>query len=218
MLLDHNTAFADHRPVRTRQAAESPRARPLSPRLPLPPRTEISALPDGTMLETRDGWRAVETLGPGDAVATLDGGFAMLTGLRRRRLAPGRMRHWRIPAGTFNTCSDLRLSAGQHIALAGPECDRLFGAPCVLAPIATMAGFRGIAPLTGLARAEATELRFASEEIVYAQTGALLHVPSGGATSFFRTLGYGETRALLSLMNGAHCGFDPYGFAPALAA
>ncbi|MBJ6373300.1 Hint domain-containing protein [Sedimentitalea arenosa] len=209
MLLNHSQAFASFLPsdIAPRKPAQT-----------MPRRVELSAVKDGTMLETPTGWRRVEELSAGDQVYTLDGGFTELTGTRSHRLAPGTARMMHVPAGALNNCSDLILTAGQHVAMIEPECETLFGAPCVLVPAAAMAGFRGIHALTAFGETTATELTFDTEEIVYAQTGALLHVASGTTDPFFRTLGYGETRALLTMLNGGHLALDPIGFAPALAA
>lgn len=205
MLLNHSQDFAQFLPSDISA----------QPGLPLPKRVEISAFRAGTLLETPSGWRPAESLKTGDQVFTLDGGFAQITGIRRH-VTPARALH--VPAGSLNNCSDMTLTSGQHVAMLEPECETLFQTPCVLVPAAAMIGFRGIAAKNGYADAEVTELRFATEEVVYAQTGALIHVPSGVTDPFFRTLGYGETRALLAMMNGGHCGLDHEGFAPALAA
>lgn len=209
MLLNHSQAFAQFQTTENADVTPAPA---------LPKRVEISAFKDGTMVETRNGWRPVEELEIGDQVYTLDGGFTELTGIRTHRLPAGSTRMIHVPAGCLNTCSDLILTAGQHVALIEPECDTLFQAPCVLVPAAAMTGFRGITAFNSMRDTTATELTFSTEEIVYAQTGALLHVSSGVSDPFFRTLGYGETRALLALMNRGHCGLDPQGYAPALAA
>jgi hypothetical protein len=209
MLLNHSQAFAQFLP--TDIVAQTPV-------LPLPKREETSAFRAGTLLETPSGWCSVETLKTGDEVYTLDGGFTEITGIRTHALPAGSTRAIHVPAGVLNNCSDLVLTAGQHVALIEPECETLFQTPCVLVPAAAMTGFRGITALTGFGEMTATELTFATEEIVYAQTGALIHVPSGTTDPFFRTLGYGETRALLTMLNGGHLALDPHGYAPAQAA
>ncbi|MCB1314045.1 MAG: Hint domain-containing protein [Sedimentitalea sp.] len=209
MLLNHTQAFADFQPAKSTLLARA---------VPMPKRTEISAFTAGTMLETEAGWTPANAIKPGDKVYTLDGGFAEVTDVITRQIASGTVQHWHVPATALNNCSDLLLTAGQHIAMIEPEVETLFQTHCVLVPVAAMAGFRGIRPVTGYSGAQATELRFDSEEIVYAQTGTLLHVSAGETEPFFRTLNYGETRALLSLMNRGHCAPDPRGFAPSLAA
>lgn len=209
MFLNHSQAFAQFLPANITEKA---------PVLPMPKRQEVSAFRSGTMLETPSGWRPVETLAKGDQVYTLDGGYAELTGIRTHRVAAGSARAIHVPAGSLNNCSDMMLTAGQHVALVEPECETLFQTPCVLAPAAAMCGFRGISSISGYSDIEATELCFATEEIVYAQTGALIHVPSGVSEPFFRTLSYGETRALLAMINRGHIALDPLGFAPAVAA
>ncbi|MBK0326832.1 Hint domain-containing protein [Rhodobacteraceae bacterium F11138] len=209
MFLNHGQDFAQFVPADT---AAKPQA------LPMPERRDVSTFKAGTMLETPSGWKTVETLAVGDQVYTLDGGFAELTRIRKHRVTAGAARAIHVPAGSLNNCSDMMLTTGQHVALLEAECETLFQAPCVLAPASALCGFRGITSVSGYSDIETTELTFANEEIVYAQTGALIHVPSGVTKPFFRTLGYGETRALLALLNRGHCGLDPMGFAPAQAA
>ena len=69
MFLNHSQDFAQFQPT---DIAANP------PALSFPKRAEISALKDGTMLETPTGWKPVETLQKGDQVYTLDGGFDII--------------------------------------------------------------------------------------------------------------------------------------------
>ena len=217
MLLSHDKDFTEFRPATTEHLPELALPATDATTPGLPPRYEIDAFTAGTMVETEAGWRVVDSLKAGDRVATLDGGVAEVKSVVSRP-APSTCRLWHIPAGSLNNCSDLRLASGQHVALTDPEVETLFDTHCVLVPVAAMAGFRGIQPLTCFDLAPMTRLEFDTEEIVFTQTGTLVHVPTPSADPFFRTLAYGETRALLSLINGGHCAPDAQGFAPAQAA
>jgi hypothetical protein len=190
MLLNHEKTFADFAPIA--QAAT-------------PPATMLSA---ATMLETKDGWQPAQALRAGDRVQTLDGGLAALTGVETIAPPAGtRMIH--LPAGSVDNCADMVLPGDQHLALSGPACERLFDASFVLARVSALVGFRGIAQATDLTPAGLIHLQMASEELICAQTGALIHVagPDRG-DAYFRTLTYGETRALLALMARGHCAPD----------
>jgi hypothetical protein len=196
MLMNHTQAFADAFPAALA---------PLFPRRSNPANSVLA----GTRLETPNGWRDVETLRPKDRVATLDGGFAPLVSVRRQIQARAET-DWLLPAGSMNNCSDLTVVGGQNLAFFDPACNRLFQTDCVLAPVNAMAGFRGIRPAPITPAAHTFALTFADEEIIYAQTGALLHVPAPAPAGdgFFRTLSYGETRALLMLMDTSQYGPD----------
>lgn len=187
MLLSHDTAFA-------RFAAVTPALTPAVP-----------GLPAGTLLETETGWSAIEDIRAGDRVATIDGGFCKVTAAHAVTAAPAPL--WCIPGGTLGTCSDLLLPEGHFLALNGPDCRRLFGLPTVLAPVAALAGFAGIhkrpaAPLPAHA------LRFAEEEVVWAQTGARILMPGETPARHFHRLDYGQTRALLMLRSGGNLAPD----------
>jgi hypothetical protein len=77
-------------------------------------------------------------------------------------------------------------------------------------PVTALAGYRCIRPSAAQPETPVTELTFENEEIIYAQSGSLLMCPAadGASDGLFRTLGYGETRALLTLISGAHVGPD----------
>ncbi|MHA6264035.1 Hint domain-containing protein [Arenibacterium sp. CAU 1754] len=213
MFLNHTQEFAAFETATLTPRTTEPQ------RPPMPRRREISAFLSGTMLETPTGWRPVDDLHQGDRVYTLDGGFATLQAATRRTLPAGPHQQWHVPTGSLGNCCDLTLSAGQYVVLHQSPQHALFEDPFVLAPIAAMSGFAGIAPVAGYRPVTATQLFFDDEEIVYAQTGSLLHVPTLSADkAFFRKLSYGETRAILSVIAKGHCALDPHGFAPAHAA
>ncbi|MFL4470883.1 hypothetical protein ACERZ8_13685 [Tateyamaria armeniaca] len=168
-----------------------------------------SSLPDHTAtlsaqtkLETPRGWASVDALSVGDRVATMDGGFATITAISHpKRRAP----LVQVPGGVLSTCSDISLPADAHIALTPPA--RLSQAPVVSAPIKALSGWNGIRP-TLFAGPDLATLHFADEEMIYAQTGLLIHAFDARTDSFFPTLNYGDTRALLALMDGKMPGPD----------
>ena len=161
----------------------------------------VCALDAATLLETPQGWRNAATITVGDVVATLDGGFAKVT-RTGRRIEIGRMLH--VPHGALDNCTDLLLPEDQHVAL----CTDLHEAPYVLARVGDMVGFRGIRPVPQATGHLTVTLGFYEEEIVFAQTGALIHAPAAANTSYFKRLPYGETRATLILLQNGLCGPD----------
>ncbi|WP_147105939.1 hypothetical protein [Tateyamaria sp. syn59] len=176
MFLNHDTAFAHVTPVAA---------------------TRISAtLTAHTLLETEAGWRSVDALQAGDAVATLDGGFAEITAITKPdRAAP--LVH--IPGGVLSTCSDISLPADAHIALHAPA--GWSDAPVVSIPVKALSGWRGVRP--SLFRApDLAQLHFADEEMIYAQSGLLIHAAPSHGDSFFPRLDYGNARAMLAASAG----------------
>lgn len=158
----------------------------------------------GTRVETPDGWRRVDGLSAGDAIATRDGGFARIVSLTAAAVPTT---PWLVPGGALDNCSDLILPATTAVALRRPRAMRSHLAPLLLAPVETLAGFRGIRPAPAAAR-PMIALGFESEELVYAQTGALIHAAPHGGAPFYETLDYGTVRALITLSQQGFTGPD----------
>ncbi|KIC48535.1 hypothetical protein [Tateyamaria sp. ANG-S1] len=176
MFLNHDAAFADITPIAA---------------------ARISAtLTAHTMLETDAGWRTVDALKAGDAVATLDGGFAEITAITKPdHGAP--LVH--IPGGVLSTCSDVSLPADAHIALHAPA--GWSDAPVVSAPVKALSGWRGVRPSL-FHGPDLAELHFADEEMIYAQSGLLIHAAPSTGDTFFPRLDYGNARAMLAASAG----------------
>lgn len=179
MFLNHDTAFADITPI-TEIAA-----------------SQISAtLSAHTLLETECGWSSVDALQAGDCVSTLDGGFAQITAITKpNRAAP--LVH--IPGGVLSTCSDIALPADAYIALHTPA--RWIDHPVVSVPVKALSGWRGIRP-TLFNGPDLTQLHFADEEMIYAQSGLLVHAAPTVGETFFPKLNYGDARAMLAMSAG----------------
>jgi hypothetical protein len=176
----------------------------------LPALPVTSGLAAGTPVETRNGWRAVETLRPGDAVQTLDGGLARIAAMDRTWLLPAMQGAvLDLPGGAFGNCADLTLLPDQHLLLDLDPADApMVGLPdalAVLMPAQAFEGYRGITRRTVRAPLEVVTLMFAEEELVWAASGLLLHCPAvrDGAGSLpqgdiFPCLGAPATRRLLA--------------------
>lgn len=160
----------------------------------------------GTLVETARGWQPIEALRIGDAIHTLDGGLARILGLDRRALSPEvETALVMIPGGTFDACSDLLLLPGQHILLDTLDDDDLGGAAFTLLPAVALAAASGIRRHRLQSPVEIVTPLFADEEIVYANSGVLLHCPgiTDGAgrypeDSFFPRLDAARARAFLA--------------------
>ncbi len=174
------------------------------------PEQHATTLCSDTLLETEHGWRPVHALQPGDRVHSVDGGLVPITSVTPRPHDGEAL--WHVPAQALNNCSDMWLTDAQHVALSGTDCERLYGTPYVLAPVSALSGYRGIRP-EARASQSLIDLACEHEEILFAQTGALLHVTGPGQAPFFRRLSYGETRAILTLLSCGHVQPDPVRFA-----
>lgn len=159
----------------------------------------------GTLVETATGWRGVETLRLGDLVQTLDGGLAKVLGVDRRALRPELAQALiALPGGVLDACCDALLLPGQHLAIDTLADPAHPDAAFALIPALALEGhggtrryaLRGIEVITPL---------FATEEILWANSGLLLHCPgiADGAQSrpegdFFPRLAIPAARALLA--------------------
>lgn len=180
MFTRHSTDFA---PEYTRAAAHA---------APGALRGAMVSLLADTMLECTRGWCAVQDLRPSDTIATLDGGFVPLAWVRRA--LPGAVLH--IQAGSLGNCSDLHLPADARIGLAAPADFEAATTDMLSVPLRAFEGLRGIrkAPLDSPL---CYTIGLASEEMIWAQTGMLVHARPLTAP-FFHALSAAETRALLA--------------------
>ena len=159
----------------------------------------------GTLVETAAGWQPIETLRRGDCVQTLDGGLAKILHLDRRLLQP----EWEtplllLPGGQYDACSDLVLLAGQHLLIDTLDDSACEGAPFALLPAQALLGSAARRHRVATPLAIITPM-FADEEVIYANTGVLLHCPgiTDGANrypedSFFPRLDAPRARAFLA--------------------
>jgi hypothetical protein len=150
-----------------------------------------------TMVETAQGWTAIADLTAGDAVATLDGGFVPLAWVGDTQPVVDALF---VPARALNNCSDIILPAE---TLVGIEAPLHFDAKSdhVSLPLAALEGLRGICKSD--AALQFRTLGFASEEMIWAQTGMLVHARPM-ADGFFQTLRLAEARRLVSLVDAGH--------------
>ena len=145
----------------------------------LPVTTGLAA---GTPVETRQGWRAVETLRPGDAVQTLDGGLARIAAMDRTWLLPAMQGSvLDLPGGAFGNCGAVTLLP-DHLLLLDLCPDDMTGdlpdALGALMPALSLEGRRGITRRKMRAPLLVVTLMFAEEELVWAASGLLLHCPA----------------------------------------
>lgn len=139
----------------------------------------------GTKVATPNGWRGVEAIAPGDRVLTFDGGMQPVLDVQCHivHLTPGTATHlWpmHVPAGALGNRTDMWLLAEQSVLVESDTAEEVFGDPFALIPAMALEGVRGIDRVAPPARFEVIVLRFAEDEIVFANVGALFHCPKGG--------------------------------------
>lgn len=152
-----------------------------------------------TLLDTTQGWCAAQDLTPGMELRTLEGGTARLNW----RSKSGTCKHaFLIPEGALNNCSDLILPEATFVGLNTPEGTALTEAPYIAAPLRAFEGLRGIRRLP-THRPATYDLGFEAEEMLWAQTGTLLHARPMAET-FYDSLSFADTRALVALLDAGH--------------
>ena len=160
----------------------------------------------GTMVETATGWRGVETLRMGDRVQSLDGGLAKVLGVDRRTLrAEMGQALIAVPGGAFDACSDLQVLPGQHLLLDTLGDKALPDDAFALIPALALEGCDGCTRRHAVRDIEVITPMFATEEIIWANSGLLIHCPgiaTGAghrpASDFFPRLDVMQARALLA--------------------
>lgn len=160
----------------------------------------------GTLVETASGWQPVETLAIGMKVQTLDGGLSRILGLDRRILrACADTALIRLQGGSHDACSDLALMPGQHLLIDTLADAEYPDEVAVLIPAAALIGRAGASRHFPTRAVEIITPMFAEEEVVWANSGVLLHCPaiSTGAgrrpdSGFFTRLETPAARSLLA--------------------
>lgn len=166
----------------------------------------------GTLVETAAGWRQVEMLRVGDHVQTYDGGLRQLRQIDRAYYGAADGAYplqgvLHVPAGALDNCDDLLVMPEQKLLIESQLAADLLGELAVLIPASALEGFRGITRQAPKALIEAVTLGFENEEVVYANSGLLLHCATKD-TGFFTELDDGRARALLSLLNARSDALD----------
>ena len=158
-----------------------------------------------SLVETSDGWKPAGTLGRGARVQTWDGGLCAVTQVARRHLWPAagaELVH--VPGGVLDSCSDLWLMPGQAVLIAQRVVEEVLEAAAALVPARDLAGFRGIS-LRPLARpVELISLSFATTEVVYVNSGAMIYCPSAAhpaaPSDYYPRLDRERAKAMLALI------------------
>ncbi|WP_368188101.1 Hint domain-containing protein [Aestuariibius sp. HNIBRBA575] len=143
------------------------------------PHDRQPGLMSGAMVETDCGWKAIEQVQVGDVLCTFDGGLRAVRDIIRDDVPAAQ--HVHIPGGVLGSDADLTVLPDQYILLTGSLAETRFKLPAVLMEARKLVGEFGIELSRSDATAHATTLVFDEEEVIWANTGLLLHCP-GQAT------------------------------------
>lgn len=137
----------------------------------------------GTKVATRQGWREVEALAPGDDVLTFDNGVQKITEIRRftvwsttHDVNPER---WplHVPVGALGNANHMTLMPDQPVMIESDAAEDYYGDAFALILAGALDGFRGIERITPPCRTDVVCLHFAADQMVYTNGGALFLCP-----------------------------------------
>lgn len=146
----------------------------------------MSGIVAGTRVATAMGWRDVAALQAGDMVLTFDGGLQPLVAVRRRPMWHGEgqvpQHFWplHVPTGALDNAAAMLVLPRQGVMLESDLAEDVLGDPFALIPAAALEGARGIERVCPDARIEAVTLEFETDQVVFAERGALLFCPASG--------------------------------------
>lgn len=138
----------------------------------------------GTQVATEHGWRNVEALQQGDQVLTFDAGLQTLRSMSRSWSFANHgttpMRHWPlfVPAGVLGNDAAMTLLPEQSVMVESDLGEAMFDDPFVLIPALALDGYRGIERRNPHRPIEVVVLHFETEQLVFANVGALFHCPA----------------------------------------
>lgn len=179
---------------------------------------ESTGILAGTKVATSIGWRPVEAIAAGDLVLTFDGGLLPVKQVVRRQFWTDESdpADWplKVPAGALGNRGDMYVLPRQLILVESDTAEAVLGDPFALIPAAALDGFRGITTVRPGEVIEAIELQFESEEIVYANIGALFLAPAAGdllsqRESTYAPLGLEQANFLVDCLAEEDRGYVP---------
>jgi hypothetical protein len=146
----------------------------------------------GSRVATPGGWRAVESLSPGDIVLTFDHGAQPLQEVHHVSMAlpvgEWPVVHWplQLPQGVLANHDTLRVLPGQLILIESDIAETMFGDPFALIPARALEPWRGIMPCPPHLSETAYLPVFDKEQLVYVNGGVLMHCPAMATQDYMR--------------------------------
>ena len=138
----------------------------------------------GTLIATEQGWQPVELVQVGCDMLTFDNGAASVLTIDRHILwcgqgvCPKSMWPLAVPAGVLGNRRAMLLLPDQNVMLESDLAEMLFGDPFALVPAVALQGYRGISRVCPHGAIEIISLRFAEDQLVYANGAGVLHCGS----------------------------------------
>ena len=145
---------------------------------------ELTGIITGTRVASRAGWCPIENVEAGSEVLTFDAGFQEVRSIERTPLWSSEMpcpQHaWplEVPAGVLGNRDTLQLMPDQSILIEIDAAEDLFGDPFALIPVRALEGHCGVTRVMPATPRFVTTLRFDTEQIVFANSGAMFLCPS----------------------------------------
>ncbi|MER5171696.1 Hint domain-containing protein [Thioclava sp. GXIMD2076] len=165
---------------------------------------KTEGLCEGTLVLTKFGWRAVETLQADDEVMTFDHGYRPLRRIARSlSLAgsadcPDHGQLVAVPAQALGNRDAIVLQPNQYVMIESDMAEDAFGDPFVLVPAHALTGYRGIARADTAQRLSVYTLQFADDEVIYVNGAGLVHC-GGTSTAGLEQLIGGNLPSYISL-------------------
>ncbi len=139
---------------------------------------------NGSRVATQLGWRPVEAVTVGDRVMTFDNGMQKVVAVTRNvhfasdDTMPEFASPIRVPVGAIGNDHPMTLLPCQCVMIESDAAEELTGDPFALVQARALVGFRGIERMTGQRPIEVVTLHFAADEVVFTDSGALVHAPA----------------------------------------
>ena len=133
----------------------------------------------GTKVATRHGWRAVETLQPGDMVLTFDNGLQPVAHVGQHDLMaahrPRSIEDWplAVPTGALGNLAPLILTPGQVVLIESDLAERMFADPFVAIPASCFDGINGISRVRPADQFNVCTLHFEEDQVVFGAGGVM---------------------------------------------
>ncbi len=144
----------------------------------------MSGLAANTQVATATGWRSVDAISVGEKVLTFDAGLQPVTKVLRLDLwasdRPCPQSFWplEVPIGALVNRDVMRLLPNQSVMVESDTAEEIYGDPFSLIPAAALEGLSGIHRIPPPAGLEVIVLHFETEQVVFANSGALFLCPS----------------------------------------
>lgn len=133
----------------------------------------------GSLLATQTGWKAVETIQPGDMVLTFDNGAQPVSRVHqitvpRASIPAHKAFSMVVPMGALGNRRELRLLPSQEVLIESDMAEEEFGDPFVMIQALMLEGFFGIhrAPIED--DLQIYMVTFASEQVIHIAGAALV--------------------------------------------